>query len=86
MKAKEKILKAGLKIWPDITGKAIGEKTGISRQAVFKHFPQGTLKNTIAEYAVKTGHSRVILQLIATDHPAIENLAPSERIKHFNAV
>lgn len=86
MNTKERILKAGCKLWPDVTYEAVGNMTGISRQAVQHHFPQGILKYTVAEYAIEKGQSKVIVQLMAAGHTAADKLSPAERIKHFNAI
>lgn len=85
-RTKERILKAGLRTWPGVGLKAVAKAAGMTHPAILYHFPQGTLKNAVADYAVKTGHSRVVLQLIASGHEAAEKLSPAERIKHFNAV
>ena len=81
---KKKILKAGVKIWPDVTYQAVADKIELTKQAVNLHFPQGTLKDNVADYAVKSGRSKVIVQLIATDHPAVGKMSPFDRAKHLN--
>lgn len=86
-KTKERILKAAVKLWPDVTLEAVAKAANIkSHQAVLYHFPNGTLRDAVAEYAVKTENSAVIVQLIATDHAAVRSMSPSERNKHFSAI
>lgn len=85
-KTKEKILNAGLKLWPNITLQSIADKTDMTHAAVLYHFPAGTLEYKIAEYAIEKGNSAVIVQLIATKHPAAKKLTAAQRIKHFNAI
>lgn len=80
-----RILKAGLELWPDVTHTEIARKTGISQPNVFYHFPKN-LQDAVAEYAVQVGDSRVIVQLMGAAHPAVENLSPADRIRHFNAI
>lgn len=83
----EKILDAGVALYPDATLQKIADRVGnITRQGIHHHFPNGTLHDAIAEHAVRTKNSRVVLQLMASGHKAVESLSPSERIKHFNAV
>lgn len=86
-KIKEKILKAGLKCWPVVTLQKVAQTAGIkNHNNILYHFPNGTLRDAIAEYAVEVKDSRVIVQLIAEDHEAVANFAPCERAKHFDAV
>jgi AcrR family transcriptional regulator len=83
-KTREKILDSGIKLWPHITYQSVASLTGLTHPAILYHFPKGTLKDAIAEYAVKTGFSKIIVQLMANNHASIQNLSPSERLKHFN--
>lgn len=85
-KTRIKILKAGVKLWPRISTTAIGKRVDITHAAVLYHFPDNSLLDAIAEYAVENKHSRVILQLIATKHKAVKKLSVADRIKHFNAI
>ena len=86
MKTKLKILNAGLYLWPEITLENVAKAASITHPAILYHFPQGSLKDAIAEHAVHTGHSRIIVQLLGSGHKAVEKLSPADRIKHFNAV
>lgn len=84
---KERILDAGLKAWPDVRLTKVAALAGVEHTHVIYYFRvAGALKDAIAEHAVKTGNSRVILQLIAMNHKAIAGLSQADRIKHFNAV
>lgn len=85
-RTKERFLKAGLRLWPDISALAIADETGYTHANVLYHFPGESLKDSIAEYAVQIGHSRVIVQLIANGHKAVKNLPPADRLRHLNAV
>lgn len=83
---KEKILKAGLELYPNITLEAVARKAGLtSHQVILYHFPKGSLKPAIIDHAVETKNSKIIVQLMAADHAAVKDLSASERIKHFNA-
>lgn len=81
---KIRILEAGVKLWPNITARAIGEEIGLTHPLVAYHFGK-KIKEAVAAYAVETGKSRVIAQLIATKHPSAHKLTPSERQKHMDA-
>lgn len=81
---RKKILETGLKLWPSVSTCKIAEKIGISHPNVSYYFGAG-LKDAVAEYAVETGASRVIAQLILTKHKAVKNLTASDRKKHMAA-
>lgn len=85
-KTKEKILNAGLELWPNITLQAVSKATDLTHPGILYHFPNGTLKEAIAEYAVETGNSKVIVQLILVEHKAVSGMSPSERDDHFKSV
>lgn len=84
-KTKKKILEAGLKLYPDITARAIAREVEITHPLVSHYFGE-SIKDAVAEYAVKVGNSRVIAQLIAVKHKAIKKLSAAERKRHMNAV
>jgi AcrR family transcriptional regulator len=85
-KTREKILEAGVKLWPHVTLQSIASLTGMTHPAILYHFPDGTIKGAVAEYAVKIGESRVIVALMAEKHPAVLKLPAADRIRHFNAI
>jgi len=85
-RTKEKILKAGVKRWPDVNLSVVARDIGLTRQAVFTHFPKDTLKDAVAVYAVEKNNSKVIVQLIGSGHKAIKNLSKTSRAKHFSAI
>ena len=85
-KTREKILDAGVKLWPEVSLSAIGRETGLTHAAISYHFPLEQLRDKIAEHAVKKKTSRIIIQLIAERHPAVEDLSTGERSAHFFAV
>lgn len=85
-RTKEKFLKAGLRLWPNISALAIANETGYTHASVLYHFPGESLKDAIAEYAVKTGNSRVILQLVAEGHKAIKELSQADKFRHLGAI
>jgi len=82
-KTREKILTAGVKLWPDISLSKVARACGMTHAAVLYHYPGDSLKGAIATYAVEQRESRVIVQLIAEKHPAIEHLSHGERAAHF---
>lgn len=85
-RTKERFLKAGLRQWPNVSPSSIAFETGYTHAAVLYHFPNNSLKNAIADYAIKTNNSRVILQLIADGHKATKALTRAERLKHFKSI
>ncbi len=86
-KTKEKILKAGVSLWPDVTLEAVARKAKLeSHQVVLYHFPNGTLRDAVAEYAVENDFSKVVVQLIGSGHRAAKDMSPTDRARHFKAV
>lgn len=83
---KDKILDQAVKLWPNVTYQSVASLVKMTHPAIIYHFPQGTLKEAVAEHAVKIGHSRTIVQLVGEGHPAVKDLAPSEKTKHFDHV
>ena len=83
---KIKILKAGVKVWPDTRLMTVAKKAGMTHPGVLHHFPDDTLKANIIEYARAKGLSKIIVELMAGKHDAIKNLSVADRIKHFNAI
>ena len=85
--ARVKILEAGLELWPHITPSSIAKKIGLSNHAaVIYHYPNGTLMDAVAEWAVLNDHSRIILQLIGMNHELVSIMTPEEKRRHFEAV
>lgn len=81
---KEAILKAGLELWPDVTPSTIAAKLGITHAAVLYHFPN--VKEAVAQYAVETDCSPVIVQMLATNHKQVRDMPASERLRHFSSL
>ena len=81
---KEAILKAGLELWPDVTPSTIAAKLGITHAAVLYHFPN--VKGAVAQYAVETDCSPVIVQMLATNHKLVRDMPVAERLRHFTAI
>lgn len=83
-KTRELILQTGLKLWPDVTASAIATKLGISHATVLYHFPD--VKEAVAQYALDSKCSKVIVQMLASNHKLTRNMSGSERLRHFAAV
>lgn len=85
-KTKKRILQAGVDIWPDLSLTKVAAKANLTHAAVLYHFSRDALRDAVAEYAVQTRASRVIVQLITEGHRAVADLSPGERSAHFFAV
>lgn len=85
-KTRKRILEAGVKLWPNPTLSNVAREIGLAHSAILYHFKTESFRDDIAAYAVETGNSRVIIQLIAEDHPAVADLSPGERNAHFASV
>lgn len=85
-KVRMSILNAGVELWPDVTLSAVARKLNMTHAAISYHVPFHLLKQKVAEHAVATGNSRVIVQLISEKHPAVAHLTPGERSAHLFSV
>lgn len=85
-RTKQRILEAGVILWPEVSLSKVAKAVDLSHGTILYHFPKGVLRDHIAEYAVKNGESRVIVQLIAECHPAISRMSAGERNAHFASV
>lgn len=86
-KVREKILEAGIEAWvadpASVTASNIARIAGLSTHSnVLYYYTADKLKDAIASYAVLIKHSRLVPILIATRHPSVSKLTPSER-DHF---
>lgn len=87
-RTKQKILNAGLDLWPDVTLQGVARALDLNSHVnIFYYFKNvAELKDAVAAHAVETGNSRVIMQLVAANHAAVKDLSQADRIRHFNAV
>lgn len=84
---KKSILQAGLALWPKVTARGIGRQLGMTHSNVLYHFDNAdNLANAVASYAVETGESRVIVQLITAKHTAIDGMKAADRAKHMATI
>lgn len=84
---KERILKAGLKLWPDVGPRAIGRALDMSHARVLYYFGNAAdLSDAIANYAVAQGNSKVIVQLIAVGHSAVRKMKTELRHKYVDTI
>ena len=79
-----RILESGLKLWPDVTPSTIAADLGITHSTVIHHFEN--VKDAVAQYALDTDCSLVVVQMIASNHKLVRNMKGSERLRHFAAV
>jgi AcrR family transcriptional regulator len=81
---RNEILVAGLAMWPNVSARAIGRAVHLSHSAVLYHFKNSDdLAMSIARYAIETDASKVIVQLLASDHPAVSDMSPELRRRYF---
>ena len=81
---RKRILESGLKLWPDVTPSSIAADLGITHATVLYHF--GDVKEAVAQYALETDYSPVIVQMLETNHKLVRNMKGDERLRHFAAV
>ena len=76
-KTRELILQTGLKLWPDVTPSSIAAELGITHAAVIYHFDN--VKDAVAQYALDTDYSPVIVQMLASNHKLTRSMSGAER-------
>lgn len=86
-KVKSVILDTGVKMWPNVSARAIGRELSMTHSAVLYHFGDiEALKNAVATRAVELKESAIIVELIAQKHPSIADMTDAERQRHMKAV
>lgn len=83
-KTRELILQTGLKLWPNVTPSSIAGELGITHATVIYHFDN--VKDAVAQYAIDTDYSPVIVQMLANNHKLTRNMTGGERLRHFATV
>lgn len=86
MTTRDKCLKAGLKLWPNVTAVAVGKAVGLTHSAVLYHFQNNSLKDAVAAYAVERGDKRVMAQLIVSRHKAVKGLSAEDKREILESV
>ncbi len=86
-KTRKRILEAGLNLWIEQNGNVnahqIAVVMDVTHSAILYHYKTvENLRNSIAEYAVKVGNSRVIMHLVALRHPSVYKLDADARARH----
>ncbi|MBP5698087.1 MAG: hypothetical protein J6W96_00990 [Alphaproteobacteria bacterium] len=81
-RTRELILQTGLKLWPNVTPSTIATALNITHAAVLYHFAD--VKEAVAQYALDTDCSKVIVQMLATNHKLVRNMKAPERLRHFS--
>lgn len=76
---KNEILKTGLQLWPNVSASSVAKALNITHAAVIYHFPD--VRTAVAEYAIKTRYLPVVVQLIASGHPACTVMSDDEMIE-----
>lgn len=88
---RDRIMHAGCAIWqinPEgVTCRAVARAAGINHATILYHYETTeAFKDALADYAVQRGISRIIAQLIATNHPAVSRLSAAERADHLGTL
>ena len=83
---KENILNIGVEMWLEnpmsVNAHAIARKMGMTHGAILYHFPE-SVRDSVAAYAVQTDNSKIIVQLIASSHKAVDKFSAKERMKYL---
>lgn len=78
------ILKAGIKMYPDVSARKIADEIEVTHPVIAYHF-KDNLMDAIAEYAVENKIARVIAHLIVNKHKAAKKLTPKERKEYLSS-
>ena len=84
-RTKLRILDAGLKLYPWCGLAALARETSLTHAAILYHYQSDRLHDAVAEHAVAVGDSRVIVQLIGFNHPAVADMSDDDRKKHLES-
>ena len=87
-RVKASILAVGVELWVEgvsnVTARQIGKVLGLTHSAVLYHFTNADgMRAAIASEAVRRGDRRVVPQLIASRHPAIEGMTADDRQRYL---
>lgn len=84
---KLRILQTGVRLWPYATARAIGRELDLSHSAILYHFGSSDLLQLdVARYAVASKDAKVIVQLLASGHPAIADMKPADKRKYMASI
>ena len=75
---RKKILDAGLRSWPDVSSRRVGDESGLTHSAVLYHYPANSLRDAVAQHAIDVRDVRVLRFLFAEEHRFVDGLDPVE--------
>jgi len=80
---KNKILDAGLRVYPNVTITRIADDLGASKPAVFYHFRADEIKEAVEDYAVEIDDGYVIAQMITAKAEGVAHISDKEKLKYL---
>lgn len=85
---RDKILDAGVALWPHVSPSSVAREMGLNSHVNVLYYFKTTqaLKDAVAQHAVDTGNSKVIVQLLAVGHTVVSKMRPTDRARHLKAV
>jgi len=85
---RDKILDAGVALWPHVSPSSVARAMGLNSHVNVLYYFKTTqaLKDAVAQHAVDTENSKVIVQLLAVDHKVVKNMRLTDRARHLKAV
>ena len=88
-KVKKIILQKALEVYKKdpskLTNSHVARELNTAHSRIHYHFGD-MLKEAVLNYAVEQGDSRVIVQLIASDHHLVKDMTDKEKQLHFKSI
>lgn len=81
VKTREKILRAGLEMWPNVTALGIAKKLTIKHTTVLYHFKD--VRKAVEQHGLDNDISKIIVYLIITNDKRVSNMSDTLKTEHF---
>ena len=80
---RNKILDAGLKVYPNVTITNVAKHMGVTIPAVFYYFRGDEIKDAVEEYAIQIDDKQVIAQMITSKVPRVDSWDYKTKISYL---
>ncbi len=80
---KDKILKAGLKLYPNVTITSVADMLEVSKPSVFYHYRADEIKEAVEEHAVEIDDIQVIAMMITSMNERVDHMSNKDKLKYL---